>query len=69
MDTATISTKYQIVIPQEIRNKFNIKPGQKIKFICYDNRLEIVPLIDLKELVGIFPNSDTTIDREDNERI
>ncbi len=30
MNTSTISSKYQVVIPKEIRKKLNIKPGQKV---------------------------------------
>jgi AbrB family looped-hinge helix DNA binding protein len=69
MNTATISTKYQVVIPKEIRNTLKILPGQRVKFICYDNRLEIIPLVDLKELVGIYEGMDTTIEREESDRI
>ncbi|HEY1835977.1 MAG TPA: AbrB/MazE/SpoVT family DNA-binding domain-containing protein [Candidatus Saccharimonadales bacterium] len=31
MNTSTVSSKYQIVIPKELRKKFQIKPGQKIR--------------------------------------
>lgn len=30
MNTATISSKYQIVIPKELRKQLDIKPGQKV---------------------------------------
>ena len=69
MNTATISTKYQVVIPREIRNNLKIHPGQKVKFIEYNNRLEIIPLIDLKDLVGICEGMDTKIEREEEDRI
>ena len=42
MHTATISSKYQVVIPREIREKFNLKPGQKIMFIPYNQTLRVV---------------------------
>jgi AbrB family looped-hinge helix DNA binding protein len=29
MNTVTISSKYQVVIPRPIREQFNLKPGQK----------------------------------------
>jgi AbrB family looped-hinge helix DNA binding protein len=69
MNTATISTKYQVVIPKSIRNTLKIFPGQKVTFICYDNHLEMIPLADLKELVGICDGMDTTIEREEADRI
>lgn len=42
METVTISSKYQVVIPREIREQFNLKPGQKIMFIPYKNTLRVV---------------------------
>jgi AbrB family looped-hinge helix DNA binding protein len=69
MNTAIISTKYQVVIPKEIRNSMKIKPGQKVKFIHYDNRLEIIPITDLKDLIGICEGMDPTFERDEEDRI
>lgn len=30
MNTTKVSSKYQIVIPKELRKKLNIKPGQRL---------------------------------------
>ncbi len=48
MYPVTISTKYQVVIPREVREQFGLKPGQKVMFIPYNNtlRLVVVPSID-----------------------
>jgi AbrB family looped-hinge helix DNA binding protein len=53
----TISSKYQIVIPREVREKFNLKPGQKVMFIPYQKsiRLVIVPTIKEGGLVFARP--------------
>jgi AbrB family looped-hinge helix DNA binding protein len=69
MNTATISSKYQLVIPKEIRDIMKFIPGQKVKFITYNNYLEIIPLVDLRNLVGICEGMDTNIEREDEDRI
>ena len=43
MDTlATISSKYQLVIPRAVREQFNLKPGQKVMFIPYRNSIRLV---------------------------
>ena len=34
MPTVTVSSKYQVVIPQEIREALKIKPGQKLEFLA-----------------------------------
>lgn len=69
MDTATISSKYQVVIPRAIREKWNVKPGQKVRFIVYGNRLEIVPVRDLKTARGFLRGMSSDIEREEEDRI
>ncbi|MCX7755456.1 MAG: AbrB/MazE/SpoVT family DNA-binding domain-containing protein [Anaerolineales bacterium] len=69
MDTVTISPKYQVVIPRAIREKWNVKPGQKVRFIIYGNRLEIVPVRDIKEARGFLKGMSSTIEREEEDRV
>lgn len=69
MDTVTISRKYQVVIPRAIREKWNVKPGQKVRFIIYGNRLEIVPVRDIKEARGFLKGMSNTIEREEEDRV
>jgi AbrB family looped-hinge helix DNA binding protein len=69
MDTATISPKYQVVIPRAIREKWNIKPGQKVRFIIYGNRLEIVPVRDIKTARGFLQGMSSDIERDEEDRV
>jgi AbrB family looped-hinge helix DNA binding protein len=69
MDTATVSTKYQVVIPQKIRKGLNILPGQKVRFVLYKNSIEIIPIVNIKNLWGIFKGIDTNIERDEEDRI
>ena len=69
MDTVTISSKYQVVIPRAIREKWNVKPGQKARFIIYGNRLEIVPVRDIKSARGFLKGMSSTIDRDEEDRV
>jgi AbrB family looped-hinge helix DNA binding protein len=66
----TISTKYQIVIPREVREQFNLKPGQKVVFIPYKNSIRLVIVPSIKEARGIFKGMNTENIREefDEER-
>lgn len=66
----TISTKYQIVIPREVREQFNLKPGQKVVFIPYKNSIRLVIVPSIKEARGIFKGVNTENIREevDEER-
>jgi len=69
MDTVTISSKYQMVIPRAIREKWNIKPGQKVRLIVYGNRLEVVPLRNIKEARGFLKGMSSDIEREEEDRV
>jgi AbrB family looped-hinge helix DNA binding protein len=69
VDTVTISPKYQVVIPRAIREKWNVKPGQKVRFIIYGNRLEIVPVRDIKEARGFLKGMSSDIEREEEDRV
>ena len=68
MDTVTISSKFQMVIPRAIREKWNIKPGQKVRLIVYGNRLEVVPVRDIKEARGFLRGMSSDIEREEEDR-
>ncbi|MGB9585790.1 MAG: AbrB/MazE/SpoVT family DNA-binding domain-containing protein [Anaerolineales bacterium] len=69
MDTATISSKYQVVIPRAIREKWNVKPGQMVRFIIYGDRLEIVPVRNIKETRGFLKGMSSNIEREEEDRL
>jgi len=69
VDTVTLSTKYQIVIPRAIREKWQVKPGQKVRLIIYGRRLEIVPVRDIKEARGFLKGMSSEIEREEEDRV
>jgi len=64
METVKVSPKFQIVIPQAVRKSFNIQPGEKIQFIPYENRIELIPLRPIKESRGFLKGIDTKVERE-----
>ena len=69
MDTVTISAKYQMVIPRAIRDKWNVKPGQKVRLIIIGNRLEVVPVRNIKEARGFLKGMSSDIEREEDDRV
>jgi len=64
VDVVTISPKYQIVIPREIRERLGLKPGQKVQALAYDDRIEFIPVKSLKSMRGFLRGIDTTVRRE-----
>ncbi|MEW6215672.1 MAG: AbrB/MazE/SpoVT family DNA-binding domain-containing protein [Nitrospirota bacterium] len=61
---ATISPKYQVVIPRKLRESLRLKPGEKVEFLQYENRIEMIPVRDIKKMRGFLKGIDTTVERE-----
>jgi len=66
MGTVTISPKFQVVIPKEIRERLGLSPGQKVQAIAYGDRIELIPVRPIKEMRGFLKGIDTTVEREDD---
>ena len=66
MEKVTISTKYQVVIPQRIRQAMQLFPGQKVQVIMYGNRIELVPEKNLKDMRGFLKDINTEFQREED---
>ena len=52
MPSVTVSPKFQVVIPREVRERLKLRPGQKVEVFLYDGRVELVPLRSVKRLRG-----------------
>ena len=64
--TLTISPKYQVVIPKQIREKLDLRPGQRVQAIEYDDRIELVPVRAMESMRGFLAGIDTTVDRDED---
>jgi AbrB family looped-hinge helix DNA binding protein len=64
METVTISPKYQVVIPRRIREALDLKPGQRVRVLQYDRRVEYVPIMPMREARGFLRGIDTDLERE-----
>ena len=64
MHTVKISPKFQVVIPQAIRQSLGLKPGQTVQAILYENRIELIPIQPMRSRRGFLKGIDTTIERE-----
>lgn len=65
MEVVTISSKYQIVIPKEVRKQFNLKPGQKIMFIPYNGTLRVIMIPPIQKARGMLKGINTENIREE----
>ena len=64
METITVSPKFQIVIPKEIRQKLEIKPGQKLQVFQSGNRIEYIIIKDISTARGFLKGINTDIERK-----
>jgi AbrB family looped-hinge helix DNA binding protein len=64
MSAVTVSPKFQVVIPKDVREKMKLVPGQKMQVIPYGDRIELVPMRPLSSLRGFVRGIDTAFARE-----
>lgn len=64
METVTVSPKFQVVIPKEIREALKLTPGQKVQALLYENRIELIPVRPVQQMRGFLKGIDTTVVRE-----
>jgi len=65
MHTITVSPKFQIAIPKEVREQLDIKAGTKVHVIPYQNRIEFIPIRSMKAMRGFIKKRfDAVIHRE-----
>ena len=69
MDSVTVSPKYQVVIPQKARQLLNLKKGQKMQVIAYDNRVVLIPVRPIQEARGSLKGIDTHIERGEDRKL
>jgi AbrB family looped-hinge helix DNA binding protein len=63
----TVSPKYQIVIPQAVREALGVKPGQKMRVLAYNQRIVLIPDRPIEEARGWLKGIDTDVQREEED--
>ena len=69
MTQVKLSSKYQLVIPKDVREELDLKPGQLFQVWALDGHLVVVRVRPLEESFGMFPGLDTTLDRDEEYRV
>ena len=58
IETATMSTKGQVIIPARLRKKYGLKKGKKVVFMEEQGYIKVLPPTDLRSLCGSWPDLD-----------
>ncbi len=66
METVTVSPKFQVVIPQKVREAIGLRSGEKIKVVSFRNRIELLPVRDVRSLRGYLKGIDASIERDED---
>ena len=64
MTTVTVSPKFQVVIPKEVRETMGIISGQKVQMLIYGNRIELIPIKPMSKMKGFLKGIDTAVPRD-----
>ncbi|MBX9659621.1 MAG: AbrB/MazE/SpoVT family DNA-binding domain-containing protein [Nitrospiraceae bacterium] len=69
MATTTISSKFQVVIPKEVRDKLHLTPSQRLQVVEKGGVITLVPEVPLKSLKGALKGMSATGLREKKDRV
>jgi AbrB family looped-hinge helix DNA binding protein len=64
VSTVPVSSKYQVVIPKDVRERLQIQPGQKVEAFAIGGRIELVPVRPISEMRGFLKGMDPDFERE-----
>lgn len=68
MATTTVSPKYQVVIPKDVRKKLHLKSGQKMTVVTKGGVIYFIPERPLASFRGFLKGMDTKDIREEKDR-
>ncbi len=64
MSAVTVSPKFQVVIPAEIRKSLRIQPGQKLNVVAIGDQIHLIPVEPIEKLRGFLKGINTSVPRE-----
>ena len=65
---ATLSSKGQATIPKAVRDRLQIKPGDRFKFFFHHDGVIILPKISTARLKGMIPKPAQSVPLEEMDR-
>lgn len=66
MNTVTVSPKFQVVIPLEVRRRMNLQPGAKLTVVEFNGGLRLMPQVAPASLRGIARGINPDVTRDDD---
>lgn len=69
MEQVKVSPKFQVVIPKTVREALGIRPGQRMQVVPYGDRIELVPMQDLRKMRGFLAGMNPRFEREPDREL
>ena len=69
MATVTLSPKFQVVLPQDVRELMRLRPGQKFQVFHEDGEILLVPVVPMKRARGFARGINTDVRRDKGDRV
>ncbi len=69
MKTVTVSPRFQVVIPRDVREAMGVRPGRKMVVLRYGARIELIPVRPMVEMRGRLRGVDPTIERQPDREL
>ncbi len=70
MTTSLLSPKFQVVIPKDVRQALNLKPGQRLNVVEKDGHIELRPILTPSQLIGFLKGAEPLdFQREEDREI
>ena len=66
MARVKVSDDYKVEIPEEVREPLDIKPGEELNVYRFGDRIELVPVKDIRQYRGFAKGIDTTVERDED---
>ncbi len=63
----SVSPKYQVVIPRQVREELGIKPGERFMVLAYGGQIRLVRQISLASARGMFKGLDLSDPRDHSD--
>jgi AbrB family looped-hinge helix DNA binding protein len=69
MSRSIVSSKYQIVIPKDVRESASVEVGQEMEIVAKGGVITLVPVRDLESMRGFLKGMKVTRLREKKDRL
>ena len=66
MNALTLSPKFQVVVPKEIREAMKLKAGMPMQVVQYGERIEFIPVRPMRQARGMLRGMTTDVERDDD---